>query len=182
MSYCVDVADRPSAMEDFKATVGYGMPTPFPIAISGIGLGEIGWDVSASEARPPMWFAGLRGLGCGGGCPCKKCSGMSDWVPTEAEAKAGTSQAPLGQQYFKAQAAAPAAQSSDQTVNRFNSIWGTITGTLAPIFQTRAAKAAGRPKVTVQREAPEQDWITPAIIAGGVIVAGVLAAAIAKKR
>lgn len=42
--------------------------------------------------------------------------GMDDWVPTEAESKSGSSTAPLGQQYFKAQS--PQNSSASQAVNK----------------------------------------------------------------
>lgn len=146
------------------------------------------WKFQPAElpaaSPPPVYDSnqGMFGLGCGGDCGCKECkeqhgvSGLRDWVPTEAEAKSGTSEYPLGQQYFQAQKTASTTPVGGG-IQAFNQIFGTIFGAYQQTQQQKQQQQQNKPKIVVQQQ---PDWIVPAVIVGGVLVAGVLAVAVAR--
>lgn len=164
----------------FVAMIGNGWATSFVPAMS---TGRYG---SMAKRRAFSGLSDIAELGCGGDCGCKKCQdniyastgypgyGSPGINGLGAETKYVGPGWGDGLEFTATAAPAP---TGNKAVDTFNSIWGTITGTLAPLAQARANRPP-REKVVVQRE-PD---MTPAVIVGGIIVASVLAIAVARSR
>lgn len=140
----------------------------------------LGYALPKSHAAG-LWGLQGMGLGCGGDCKCGPCAarGMNDWVPTESEVKAGSSTAPLGQQYFKAQNRPSSGGGGDLVSNFVSSIKSNLIDPLLQASTLRAQAKANRSQIVTQH-AP--DYTTPAIIVGGAVLAGMLFFSLAKKR
>ncbi len=187
----VAMNDYVDGIEQKKAAFGYAIPTNYPLGINGLGGLGCGGDCNCGCSK----MSGLGCAECGGTCGQKmsglgvtqsECDAMlsNPAISSKAYVAAGCEGGTAGPKVGSPTLPIPPPASTgssilDPIVNTFNSVWGTI--------QSAKANKPPKQKVVVQRNPPMEkeekpDWMMPAIIAGGVIVATVLAVSIGRRK
>ncbi len=123
----------------------------------------------------------FEGLGCGADCPCSSCSknmhGLGYFGATAPLTEAEQADIELGVVVPRGSGPAQPQLPQSNFAQNVQAVTGSIAAALTQLAP--AFKRAPRPKVVVQREAPD-NTVTYAVIGGAVIVASVLAIAVGK--